>query len=71
MAAQTYDYYTNAPEYSRREWDGHGGLAERATGLLRHSAGLTIASFALGILVVAAGIYFAPDAKRYMKMRHM
>ncbi len=70
MATQMSDYYTNVPEYSRREWD-RDDFVERAGGLLSHPAAFTLAGLAIGALVVAAGIYFGPDAKRYLKMRSM
>jgi hypothetical protein len=71
MATTSADNYAGSPTDSWGESAGRRDLAERAYGFVSHPAEFAVAGLAIGALLVAASMYFAPDVKRYLKMRSM
>ena len=73
LTRQAAHALSEASRYPRRAWEkGREQLPSRLPDSMTTSSGTAIATFAaLGLLVVAAGIYFGPDLVRYVKIKRM
>jgi hypothetical protein len=63
MSQQAAPYSTHPADYPGRDWGGPRYVSR--------PFGLWFLGLAAVALVVVAGVYFAPDFQRYMKIRRM
>jgi hypothetical protein len=70
MSMQTSRQLTPQAHYAAQPWEAFRGPPARSSSGVGLSL-LGLAGLVTVGLVVAAGIYFAPDIERYMKIRSM